>query len=162
LTLAPAGSPDFKQGLAVRDDRIVSEFPLIIHETYPLAWKQWSKSAGIALPGNSKATRLDSMIAVVRACERGLGAALVPVPLADLWFKCGSIVRLVGQQLVTEASYYLVVREDRVPTPSPVAIRQQSTLAFRLRLTTLSHLAIGTAPKHPGGGARGQGWGRGS
>ena len=117
LTLAPAGSPDFKKGLEVRDERIVSEFPLIIHETYPMAWKQWSKSAGIALPDNSKVTRLDSMIAVVRACERGLGAALVPVPLADLWFKYGSIVRLFSQQLVTEVSYYLVVREDRADDP---------------------------------------------
>jgi LysR family glycine cleavage system transcriptional activator len=118
LTLAPAGSPDFKKGLEVRDDCIVSEFPLLIHETYPMAWKQWSKSAGIELPGNSKATRLDSMIAVVRACERGLGAALVPVPLADLWFKYGSIVRLFSQELVTDVSYYLVVREDRAHDPA--------------------------------------------
>jgi LysR family glycine cleavage system transcriptional activator len=123
LTLAPAGSPDFKKALEVRDDCIVSEFPLIIHETYPMAWKQWSKSAGIALPGNSKATRLDSMIAVVRACERGLGAALVPVPLADLWFKQGSIVRLFSQQLVTEVSYYLVVREDRADDPAVSLLR---------------------------------------
>jgi LysR family glycine cleavage system transcriptional activator len=114
LTLAPAGSPDFKKGVVVRDGRIVSDFPLIIHETYPTAWKQWSRSAGIALPENGKVTRLDSMIAVVRACEQGLGAALVPVPLADLWFQQGSIVRLFRQQLVAEVGYYLVVREDRV------------------------------------------------
>ena len=50
---------------------------------------------------------------VVRACEQGLGAALVPVPLADLWFKYGSIVRLFEQKLIAEVSYYLVVREDR-------------------------------------------------
>ena len=47
------------------------------------------------------------MIAVVRACERGLGAALVPVPLADLWFKYGSIVRLFRHELVADVSYYL-------------------------------------------------------
>jgi len=131
LTLAAAGSPDFKKGLEVRDDCIVSEFPLIIHETYPMAWKQWSKSAGIALPGNSKATRLDSMIAVVRACERGLGAALVPVPLADLWFKYGSIVRLFSQQLVTEVSYYLVVREDRANDPAVSLLRDWILQNFR-------------------------------
>jgi LysR family glycine cleavage system transcriptional activator len=131
LTLAPAGSPDFKKGLEVRDDRIVSEFPLIIHETYPMAWKQWSKSAGIELPENSKATRLDSMIAVVRACERGLGAALVPVPLADLWFKYGSIVRLFSQQLVTEVSYYLVVREDRADDPAVSLLKDWILRNFR-------------------------------
>lgn len=131
LTLVPAGSPDFKKGLEVRDDRIVSDFPLIIHETYPMAWKQWSKSAGIALPGNSKTTRLDSMIAVVRACERGLGAALVPVPLADLWFKNGSIVRLFSQPLVTEVSYYLVVREDRADDPAVALLKDWILRNFR-------------------------------
>jgi LysR family glycine cleavage system transcriptional activator len=131
LTLAPAGSPDFKKALEVRDNRIISEFPLLIHETYPMAWKQWSKSAGIELPGNSKATRLDSMIAVVRACERGLGAALVPVPLADLWFKYGSIVRLFREQLVTDVSYYLVVREDRTGDPAVSLLKDWILRNFR-------------------------------
>lgn len=132
LTLAPAGSPDFKKHLEVRDNRIVSDFPLIIHETYPSAWKQWSRSAGIALPGNSKVTRLDSMIAVVRACERGLGAALVPVPIADLWFKYGSIVRLFEQVLVADVSYYLVVREDRADDPSVSLLRDWILQKFRV------------------------------
>ena len=123
LTLAPAGSPDFRKGLLVRGNRIVSDFPLIIHETYPNAWKQWSRAAGIELPASSKVTRLDSMIAVVRACERGLGAAMVPVPLADLWFKHGSIVHLFSQQLVAEVSYYLVVREDRAQDPAVSLLR---------------------------------------
>jgi len=123
LTLVPSGSPDFKKGVVVEGNRIVSDFPLIIHETYPTAWKQWSRSAGIELPANSKVTRLDSMIAVVRACERGLGAALVPVPLADLWFEQGSIVRLFRQQLVADVSYYLVSREDRTDDPAVSLLR---------------------------------------
>ena len=53
------------------------------------------------------------MIAVVRAAEQGIGAALVPVPLADLWFKHGSIVRLFKDELVGDTSYYLVCNEDR-------------------------------------------------
>ena len=131
LTLAPAGSPDFSKGVKVRDNRIVSDFPLIVHETYPAAWQQWSRSAGITLPGNSKVTRLDSMIAVVRACERGLGAALVPVPLADLWFKHGSIVRLFGQQLVADLSYFLVVRDDRAGDPAVSLLRDWILQNFR-------------------------------
>jgi LysR family glycine cleavage system transcriptional activator len=123
LTLVAAGSPDFRKSLKVRANRIVSDFPLLIHETYPSAWKEWSLAAGIALPATSKTTRLDSMIAVVRACEQGLGAALVPVPLADLWFKYGSIVRLFEQQLVAEVSYYLVVREDRADDPAVSLLR---------------------------------------
>jgi LysR family glycine cleavage system transcriptional activator len=131
LTLAPAGSPDFRKGLKLRDQRIVSDFPVIVHETYPAAWKQWSQVAGIELPANSKVTRLDSMIAVVRACEQGLGAALVPVPLADLWFKYGSIVRLFEQQLVADVSYYLVVREDRADDPAVSLLRDWILRNFR-------------------------------
>lgn len=117
LRMVPAGSPDFKETIQVRKKKIVSEFPLIVHETRPKSWKQWAKASGIQIPADSKITRLDSMIAVVRAAERGIGAAMVPVPLADLWFKQGSIVRLFKQELVADVSYYLVCRDDKVDDP---------------------------------------------
>lgn len=113
LRLVPAGSPDFKKNLTVRKKVIASEFPLIVHETYSKAWAQWSKSSGIKLPEGARKTRLDSMIAVVRAAQRGIGAALVPVPIGDLWFAEGSIVRLFKQDLVADSSYYLVWKQDR-------------------------------------------------
>ena len=63
------------------------------------------------------------MIAVIRAAERGIGAALVPVPLSDLWFKQGSIVRLFRKELVTDVSYYLVCKEDRASDESVQILR---------------------------------------
>lgn len=124
LRLAPAGSSEFKASLVVKKKLITSDFPLIVHETQPKAWRRWSKTSGIGLPEASKTTRLDSMIAVVRACERGIGAALVPVPIADLWFEQGSIVRLFKQELVTDVSYYLVVRQDRESDPAVALLRE--------------------------------------
>ena len=112
LRMAPAGSPGFKKAMVVEKKRIKTAFPLIVHETRPKAWNNWSKSTGIIIPADSKVTRLDSMIAVVRAVEQGIGAALVPVPIANLWFEQGSIVRLFKQELVADVSYYLVSRED--------------------------------------------------
>jgi LysR family glycine cleavage system transcriptional activator len=123
LRLIPAGSPDFKKNMAVKKKSIVSDFPLIVHESRPKAWKQWAESSGIQLPQEAKTIRLDSMIAIVRAAERGIGAALVPVPLADLWFKHGSIVRLFKQVLVTDFSYYLVWKEDRAADDSVRKLR---------------------------------------
>lgn len=123
LRLAPAGSPDFKKNLVVSGKRINSEFPLIVHETHPTAWERWSRATGIKLPKTGKVTRLDSMIAVVRACERGLGAALVPVPIADLWFKYGSIVRLFDDELVEEVGYYLISRPEDVRDPAVGLLR---------------------------------------
>jgi len=124
LRMAPAGSPEFKKKLRVKDKKIVSDFPLIVHETRPKAWLHWQKASGIQLAEHSKVTRLDSMIAVVRAAERGIGAALVPVPLADLWFQHGSIVRLFEQELVADVSYYLVCHEDRADDETVALLRE--------------------------------------
>lgn len=123
LRMVPAGSPEFKKAMTIRNKRIVSEFPLIVHETRPKAWEQWAKVSGVQLPESSKVTRLDSMIAVVRAAERGIGAALVPVPIADLWFKQGSIVQLFKHELVADVSYYLVCKEDRAEDESVRLLR---------------------------------------
>ena len=38
---------------------------------------------------------------------------LVPIPLADQWFKQGTITRLFDEELVADSSYYLVWDEDR-------------------------------------------------
>ena len=89
--MVPAGSASFKKSIKVKGGKVVSDFPLIVHATRPKAWAEWSRSSGIELPDDAKITRLDSMIAVVRAAERGLGAALVPVELSQGWFDGGSL-----------------------------------------------------------------------
>jgi LysR family glycine cleavage system transcriptional activator len=88
-----------------------------VHETYPKAWKQWSAVSGIELPEHKRLTRLDSMIAVVRAVEQGIGAALVPVPIANQWFEQGTIFRLFDAELVADVSYYLAWDEDSAAKP---------------------------------------------
>jgi len=123
LRMVPAGSPEFMQKLKVKNNKIISEFPIIVHETQPKAWAEWSSAADIRLPENAKITRLDSMIAVVRAAQRGIGAALVPVPVGKLWFDEGSIVRLFKKELVADVSYYLVCKEERVGDESVILLR---------------------------------------
>lgn len=118
LRMAPAGSQEFLKSVKTNKGRIVSEFPMIVHESLPKAWKQWSKSTGIELPDNAKVMRLDSMIAVVRAAERGLGAALIPVPVGNLWFEKGSVVALFDKELVADVSYYLVRKEEQADNES--------------------------------------------
>jgi LysR family glycine cleavage system transcriptional activator len=63
------------------------------------------------------------MIAVVRAAQRGIGAALVPVPVGNLWFDEGSIVRLFKKELVADVSYYLVCKEERADDESVIRLR---------------------------------------
>jgi LysR family glycine cleavage system transcriptional activator len=124
LRMVPAGSPGFKATLKTRKKKITSDFPVIVHESRPKAWTEWSRASGHSLPDDFKVTRLDSMIAVVRAAEQGIGAALVPVPLADLWFQQGSIVRLFPDELVADQSYFLVSRQDRSPDAAVETLRR--------------------------------------
>lgn len=124
LRMAPAGSKSFKKTIRLRGNRIVSDFPLVVHETRPKAWREWTRSSGIEPPQDAKITRLDSMIAVVRAAEQGIGAALVPIPISEQWFRQGTIVRLFDEELVAEVSYFLVSREDRAYDAAVATLRR--------------------------------------
>jgi LysR family glycine cleavage system transcriptional activator len=112
LRLVPAASARFRDQLTLKGKTIVSAFPLIVHDSRPTAWKNWERDSGIVLPEEQATIRLDSMIAVARAAERGLGAALVPVQLSDPWFASGTLVRLFEHELETNEAYYLVCRNE--------------------------------------------------
>ena len=123
MRLVAAGSRDLAKSLRVKDGQITSDFPLIVHESYPKAWKQWSKRAGVELPKGSKVTRLDSMIAVVRAVEQGIGAALVPIPIAEQWFRQKTIFQLFDEELVADVSYFLIWQDGVTRSPGVAALR---------------------------------------
>ena len=112
LRLVPAAAPEFRDKLIVKGKKVLSECPLIVHETRPKAWQKWQRESGIELPNDAISLRLDSMIAVARAAERGLGAALVPVQLSESWFQSRSLVRLFPDELITKDAYYFVCRHD--------------------------------------------------
>lgn len=112
LQLVPAGSPDFAAKLKVRKKRIVSPFPIIVHDTRPRAWQQWTLKTGIELPADTKTIRLDSMIAVARAAQQGMGAALIPTHLSKEWFASGSLVSLFDKALVVDGGYYLISKDE--------------------------------------------------
>ena len=124
LRLIPAGSLDFYESVVVKRKKIVSNFPIIVHDTRPKAWQQWSKKSGIQFPKDAKVIRLDSMIAIARAAERGLGAALIPVPLSKGWFDSGSLVPLFEKELVVAGGYYLICKEERSGEESVRVLRE--------------------------------------
>ncbi|MGB5579984.1 MAG: LysR substrate-binding domain-containing protein [Woeseia sp.] len=114
LRLVPACSPQFRKELDIVGWRVNDAVPMVVHSSRPNAWKAWSEHSGIGVPQTSNSIRLDSMLAVAKAAEQGLGVALVPVPLANAWFTSGRLVRLFDYELVTRESYYIVsTTEDR-------------------------------------------------
>ena len=107
IQLVPVGAPEFYDSIKVVANRITSDFPIVVHNSRPNAWRQWQRSARIKLPSTLTTLRLDTMTAVARAAERGLGAALIPRHLVAGWLDSQSLVQLFDHELATNEAYYL-------------------------------------------------------
>ena len=123
LRLVPACSPEFLKRFKHPDQRLTEPFPVIIHTSRQDAWQQWMRSAGVELPDPSSVINVDSMIGVARAAERGLGAALVPMPLSENWFKYGALVPLFEHEVVMDDIYCLVFESSQGNSSEVQALR---------------------------------------
>jgi len=94
----------------------------IVDRTRPFAWDSWADEVGLDTPEPKQVIELDTMSAVVRAAERGLGVALVPLVLCDSWMRSGALVRVFAVQLATNDSYYLVSRPKDAEKPQVRAL----------------------------------------
>lgn len=131
LQLTPAASNAFRKTVKIKGNKVTSDFPIIVHESRPGAWGEWQRASRIELPATSKSLYLDSMIAVARAAERGLGAALVPSQLSDSWFKSGALEPLFSTELVTDDAYYFVCRPDDETRETVQQFREWVLTQFR-------------------------------
>jgi LysR family transcriptional regulator, glycine cleavage system transcriptional activator len=95
---------------------------LIVDRTRPFAWDSWADEVGLQTPEPKQVIELDTMTAVVRAAERGLGVALVPQVLCDSLLRSGALVRVFAVQLATTNSYFLVSRPKDAEKPQVKAL----------------------------------------
>jgi len=130
LRLVPACSPEFRRDLDIVGWHVSSALPIIVHSKQPNAWQTWSDHSGIKVPKSSNFIRLDSMLAVARAAEQGVGAALVPLPLADEWFKSGRLVRLFDYELTTDHDYYFACGIEDAERTDVLALRNWVVESF--------------------------------
>ena len=130
LRLAPACSPQLARELKLSDPRALLGATLIVHKARPHAWQDWFASMSIGLDRAPKVIHLDSMFAVARAAERGLGVALVPIPLAGTWFNSGALVRPCIGELETTDRYYFVYRAEAAKNPDVCALRDWVIATF--------------------------------
>ena len=101
---------------------VFATLPLILDRTRPFAWSSWAEEVGLARPEPRQMIEFDTMIAAVRAAERGLGIALVPVLLCESWIRSGALVRVFAVELPTADSYYLVSRPHDAERPPVKAL----------------------------------------
>lgn len=85
---------------------------LIVHEQRSDGWDRWADALGIPAPKPKKLIRFDSMSAVARAAEQGLGIALVSWPVGSELFRSGTLVRLFDVELETGDDFYLAHRPE--------------------------------------------------
>ena len=130
LRLIPACSPDFLKRYKTGENGSFTPFPILVHSSRPEAWKIWARATGIDLPTATSVVRLDSMIAVARAAERGVGAALVPVPHSDNWFKYGALVPMFDAAADMPETYYLAYPQAKAKIPEVQALRTWVLDAF--------------------------------
>ncbi len=103
---------------------------LIVHKARPFAWTNWADEVGLAQPEPRNVIELDTMFAVVRAAERGVGVALVPSALCDSWFRSGALVRIFSVELQTSDTYFLVSRPKDADKPEVRALTSWALSQF--------------------------------
>lgn len=109
---------------------VFGQMPMIVHRARPFAWTQWAQEIGLASPEPRNVIELDTMSAVVRAAERGVGVALVPSVLCDSWFRSGALVRIFSVELETRDTYFLVSRPRDADKPEVRALTQWALAQF--------------------------------
>ncbi len=101
---------------------VFREMAFIVHRSRPFAWASWAQEVGLEAPEPKNLIELDTMIAVVRAAERGVGIALVPEALCGAWFESGRLVRIFPVELATHDDYFLVTRLKDARRPEVLAM----------------------------------------
>ncbi len=124
LRLVPACSSALAERCAPLGPEALRRETLLVHKSRPHAWQDWMAAEGLVHADDARTIYLDSMYAVARAAERGLGIALVPVPLSNAWFRSGALVRILDGELVTGDRYYFIHRPEDEQDADIVALRK--------------------------------------
>jgi LysR family glycine cleavage system transcriptional activator len=117
LSLVAACAKEHAATVARLGSNVLRELALIVHKSRPFAWNNWAEEVGLEVPEPKNVIELDTMFAVVRAAERGIGVALVPDALCSAWFDSGTLVRIFPVQLATHDTYFLVSRSRDAARP---------------------------------------------
>ncbi len=131
LTLTAVCARQHAAAVARLGGAVLREVPLIVHRPRPYAWTSWAEQIGLEAPEPKNLIELDTMYAVVRAAERGVGVALVPSRLCEAWFRSGSLVRIFATELTTDDTYFLASRRKDAGRPEIHALTEWALSQFR-------------------------------
>lgn len=144
LSLTAVCAPQHRGAVARLGSGVLREMALIVHKPRPYAWANWAAEVGLDVPEPKNVIELDTMFAVVRAAERGVGVALVPSRHCEAWFRSGSLVRIFATELATADAYFLASRRKDAGKPEIRALTQWALAHFR-DLDEGAQCAVGVA-----------------
>lgn len=98
----------------------LNSVPLIVHQMRPWAWHRWADKANIGEFNPPQIIQLDSMFAVARAAQKGMGIALIPMPISTSWFEEKLLFRLFEHDLKTNDRYFLI-QNERAQNPQALS-----------------------------------------
>jgi LysR family glycine cleavage system transcriptional activator len=130
LSLTAACSREHAAAVARLGSDVFRHMALIVHKSRPFAWTSWAAEVGLETPEPKNVIELDTMFAVVRAAERGVGVALVPSALCESWFRSGSLVKMFSVELATADAYFLVSRPRDADKPEVRALTSWAVSQF--------------------------------
>lgn len=130
LRVVPACSPALHAKIAPAGELTTEAFPIVVHTDRKDDWRRWSEGSGIELPEPSSVVHLNSMTAVVRAAEKGVGVALVPVPLSNGRLQAGHLKRLYPKDIATGDDYRIVYNPKSLENKAMQALRDWVCGAF--------------------------------
>jgi LysR family glycine cleavage system transcriptional activator len=130
LKLAPACAPAMAQQRSLTEPRTLLDATLIVHDRRPRAWQDWFARMGVPTPRPPNAITFDSLFAVARAAERGLGVALLPVALSQSWLATGALIQPCAGELETPDRYYFIHRHEAAGNPDIAALGEWVTARF--------------------------------
>lgn len=122
LRLMPACAPALHASIASGNG--IKPFPMIVHSRRTGQWDCWLESSGVKLPEPSSIVHLDSTVAAVSAAEKGLGVAIVPMPLSASLIESGRLVPLHEHEAPTPERYYFVCSLQAIEKPQVQALRR--------------------------------------
>lgn len=129
--LVAASSPRVAEQLRDQGKQALQDHSLVVHKTRPDALNRWMKSAGFSGIAPRGTLALDTMPAVVRAAEEGVGIALVPARLCALRLASGALERVSPVEIPTDDSYFLVHRREDGARPEVRALTSWILSEFR-------------------------------
>ena len=131
MRLVAACSRENYEAWAALGDAVLDSETMITHSLVPDSWQRWTALAGKAPPKPRQMITLDSQISIARAAQKGVGAALIPVPVCNGWLESGTLKQLFPQELESGQAYFLSYSEHCKHPLEREALRQWIVKTFQ-------------------------------